>query len=79
MLFHHAALRFEHEFFLVAQWLLLVKQARNLIQRVICTTARLVLLRRRHLDHCDLRAIGCDWIADNLSKACWELGLRLSD
>ena len=41
----NVALRFEHEFFLLAQWLLLVKQARNLIKRVMCTTACLVLLR----------------------------------
>ena len=42
----NAELRFEHEFFLLAQWLLLVKQACNLIERVMCTTACLGLLRR---------------------------------
>src|SRR5436190_24392963 len=41
----NAALRFEHEFFLLAQWLLLVKQACYLIKRVMRTTACLVLLR----------------------------------
>jgi hypothetical protein len=50
----NAALHFEHEFFLLAQWFLLVKQARNLIERVMCTTAGLVLLRRWNLNVRDL-------------------------
>jgi len=52
----NATLRFEHEFFLLAQWLLLVKQARNLIKRVMRTTACLVLLRRWHLNVRDLNS-----------------------
>jgi hypothetical protein len=45
----NAELRFEHEFFLLAQWLLLVKQAYNLIKRLMRTAACFILLRGWHI------------------------------
>ena len=54
----NAALGFEHEFFLLTQWLFLMKQACNLIKRAMSTACFLLLFGGRQANVRDLDPTG---------------------